>query len=64
MKGKEFKSHYITRTKTMREKRERGKEIEYFIQFLENGKLVEDMPWLKHGELNKYLSSIKMTTKK
>ena len=48
----------------MREKRERGKEIEYFIQFLENGKLVEDMPWLKHGELNKYLSSIKMTTKK
>lgn len=41
MKGMEFKSYYITRrTKTMREKRERGKEIEveHFIQFLENGK--------------------------
>ena len=39
----------------MREKRESGKEIEYFIQLLENGKLVEDMPWLKHGELNKQI---------
>ena len=40
VKGKEFKSYYITRTKTMREKRERKKEIEVenFIQFLENGK--------------------------